>query len=119
MVDFVLVLVDFGLIFVGSMLGGAFVNLLLHGSLAWRIQSLEKGYAGQKGQAIRQEQAAEDEVELVAAIGEAMELHSQGRPITDIIKEVAAKHPSVAMKFIKQFMAGKLKLPAGLGGLKF
>jgi len=46
-------------------------------------------------------------------------MHQAGTPIAEIIKNVGLKHPAVAMKFVKMFMSGKLKLPAGLGSLGF
>ena len=105
-----------GAVFGGSLCGGALVNALLHTPLGFRIASLENSIKGQVGGKARQEQAQAQEAEMVTAISEALEMHTQGKPIPEIIKEVGFKHPAVAMSFIKQFMSGKLKLPAGMDG---
>ena len=114
-VDLVVILFDFGVILLGSLLGGAAINLFIHGSLAFRISSLERERQGRKGQMQRMETLGDNEAELVAAIGEAAQMHSEGKQIPEIIKEISLKHPSVAMRLIKDFMSGKLKLPSGGG----
>ena len=95
--------------------GGSFMGWLSW----WRINAK---IASMHGKAISQDGVdgkAEQEAEMVVAMTEALEMHQAGTPIPEIIKNVGLKHPAVAMKFVKMFMSGKLKLPAGLGSLGF
>lgn len=115
--DVVLIVAYGVLVLVGSIAGGALVNLFLHVPLALRVSSLEGALKGQKGGKASQEARQAKELEMAQAMTEALELHSQGKGWVEIAKEVGLKHPGIALDFAGQIMSGKLKLPGGLGGL--
>ncbi len=110
MVDLALFLV----VTAGSgLIGGSFMGWLVN----WR---LEQKFASIRGKLAVEGSASafhENEAEMAAAMAYALDLHGQGRPIPEIIKEVALKHPAIAVKFAKMFLAGKIKLPANMSGI--
>jgi len=98
--------------------GGGLVDLFIHAPLAWKIKRLENSFASGMGVSAKKEMNEINQAEFMEAVAEAVQMHQDGRSIPEIIKEVGLKHPSVAMKLIKDVMSGKLKLPSGLGGGK-
>ena len=100
------------LIVVFGFTGGAFMGWLVNWRLELKFSSLKNKLASGDGTAGR----AEADAEMASAMAFALELHGQNKSFPEIIKEVAMKHPSVAIKFAKMFLSGKLRLPAGLNG---
>jgi len=98
----------------GGVVGGALVQLFLQAPLAWRIKRVENQLVSGQGVAARQEKAEQFTQEMVLALTEAAEMHSQGKGMLAIIKEVGLRHPQVALSLITQFLEGKLKLPKNL-----
>jgi hypothetical protein len=101
---------DFATLAVFGFVGGLFCGWLSWWRTNSAIDNINKRLSSKMGVAAKDD----NEQEMVLAISEAAEMHANGATIPEIIKNIGMKHPAVAMHFVKQFLAGKLKLPGGL-----
>jgi hypothetical protein len=102
-------LIDVQLVFIFA--GGLGVGWLLCSLWAWSARQAALTERSKLGSAKQQSNNADFENEMGEAIAELVQAVNEKVPMTDAIKNVAMRHPRVALRFAK-----KLKIP-GLEGL--